>query len=193
MTEEPENIRDRIRDRITDNRVARSKGCVGAILAAVAGCLGIICTGLMSTLPGCPSSPKPEIKPFGSVNMSQTPYSEHVMSQEGIPLRGKSTGPGFSIDWATPSNPNGAQVAQVFDAIRSRVEHLQNTKLGGNETAKLLFELQEVQDLLETRPLLETSYGSSQGGAGFAPPGEIGGTGSAPGAAPGMGSPPDEN
>lgn len=82
-------------------------------------------------------------------------------------------------------------MAQILGAVKSRVEHLQNTKLGGNEVAKLLFELDEAEQLLIDRPLLETNYGNSDGGAGFAPPDEgIGGIGATPETDADLGSPP---
>lgn len=93
-------------------------------------------------------------------------HSEHTRTKDGESVSGFSSGPGFQIVWQSQQAPTGATPLDVLESVQSRLQHMQKTKLGGDEIARALWEVNKAVEALS--PTMQREGGSS--GAGFVLP-----------------------
>lgn len=112
------------------------------------------------------------------VTMGKRPTeSEH--SKDPItnrPTRGRTIGPGFTIDWSGIGNPDAADPVDVLKAIKGRMQYLQATAYGSDKNAKALWEVNKAIAILEDSVVEDvgavggTLGATDGGGAGFQAP-----------------------
>lgn len=117
------------------------------------------------------SEPKPE--PLGASRDNESRVQQrNVRTEDGQDVRSTSAGPGFAITWRSASDPGGATLRDVCQAMAYRLQFLQQTNKGGDQTAKLLWDvtqlLEKIEDI-DTPPRREPRP-SPGSGAGFPTP-----------------------
>src|SRR5574343_1292982 len=94
-------------------------------------------------------------------------HSEHTRTQDDQAVNGFSYGNGFQITWQSATAPTAATPLDVLEAVQSRLLHMQKTKLGGDEIARALWDVNKAIENLSHSNRPGKNANTDSGGAGF--------------------------
>lgn len=115
--------------------------------------------------------PPPEYDPPPDTSGARAQVQQSfVRTGTGEDLQSITRGPRFTIYWQSRFEPNGARLLDVVEAMRLRLEYLQTTRKGGDQIAKLLWDVTQLKEKIEDIDVLPRPRPSQASGAGFPPP-----------------------